>query len=944
LFHSSERNAHNPHEDKIDDEYIQSDERTSDDEDNDAAPQPLPRLPPVTLPASQQDIRSRVDNDDILGVIHPSPPRSPSTPLSSTTIDDAIQRTEKPLSPGISPTSRDPSVRRDRLSGPAPPRRIVPQTPEQPACDLDGQNASTDEVEGMGANEEETCSDLALSTLFVPPPAMAGPAVRSNDEESELPLRVPPPSNSARFIAEEKERGRAYEDTDDESNTSSVALPVRLNVASDDDAREAVELKQPLPLDSVPLVSIHAASAEKTGSDRDDNLSHEQEHEHGEHKMEESIHARPRSDDLSQSIYSAAERLVNEIPFFVPPRSSEGSVTRHVPVRSVPGRLLISSPPSSSSSSSSQPRQQYYEDEEKEVLDEDEGDPIDPTFHSPIRRSHWGEHVPTQGMSEASSELFVPSSATLKAPPSAALSPPASGSVELKEPMKIEEEKSKKQTIAERMARLGGIKFGAAPDLGRNSPVTSPRKVLSDESADVVGGEGRGDAPGHEKVQLTQEHVRGSDDQGNEDENEEEERLRRERIAAKLAGMGGMRIGMMPMAMPPRQSHVLDSSQPQNVSTSTTLLLPKAPVMTKHSDASESGTSEDGVKVEVEESEIEEVGYEEAKGDSEEDSGEEIPPPPPPRTSTRQETGGLVSSGAASVLPAFPMTRPPVPVPGPFKRASVQSTGSKKSQQPVQAQPSEYVLVDEPRMMEDDALPLPPARPSHQVPSHTRTTASLADSISSQWELPAVPSSSLGGDLSASWSDALIYERQPTPPPPPPPHQNAPLPIPPPVVSPVSPSPNVLRLSSDELIAVWGRVGVQICEVATTMHDHSKKTLIGDGSYRGFVDAVLREVPNAAKPESKRFPYGYLVYLQNGGQVQKRASEIMPGDVVEIVDARFKGHKGLGGYQQFVGVGVEGGEGGGPVVGVISELEPKKSKLRVFQANQHVGQQVCIFS
>jgi len=164
------------------------------------------------------------------------------------------------------------------------------------------------------------------------------------------------------------------------------------------------------------------------------------------------------------------------------------------------------------------------------------------------------------------------------------------------------------------------------------------------------------------------------------------------------------------------------------------------------------------------------------------------------------------------------------------------------------------------------------------------------------------------------------------------------------VVSPVSPSPNVLRLSSDELIAVWGRVGVQICEVATTMHDHSKKTLIGDGSYRGFVDAVLREVPNAAKPESKRFPYGYLVYLQNGGQVQKRASEIMPGDVVEIVDARFKGHKGLGGYQQFVGVGVEGGEGGGPVVGVISELEPKKSKLRVFQANQHVGQQVCIFS
>ena len=950
MFHSSERNAHNPHEDKIDDEHIQSDERTNDDEDNDATPQPLPRLPPVTLPSSQQeDIRRQVDNDDILGVVHPSPPRSPSAPLSSTIIGDATQRTEKPLSPGISPTSRDPSVHRDRLSGPAPPRRVVPQTPEQSACDLDDQNTSTDEAECMGANEEETSSDLASSTLFVPPPAMACPVLRSDDEESDLPLHVPPPSNSGRFVAEEKERGRAYEDTDDESNTSGVALPVRLNVALDDDAREAVELKQPLPLGSAPLVSIHAASAEKAGSDCDDDLPREQEHERGEeHKMEESIHARPRSDDLSQSIYSAAEHLVNEIPFFVPPRSSEGSVIRHVPVRSVPARLFISSPPSSSSSSSPQPRQQYYEDEEKEVLDEDEGDPIDPTFHSPIRRTHWGEHAFTQGMTEASSELFVPSSTTLRAPPSAVLSPPASSSIvtaELKESMKIEEEEeSKKQTIAERMARLGGIKFGAAPDLGRNPPVPSSRKVLSDESTDVVVGEGQGEVLAHEK-QLTQEHVRGSDDQGNEGENEEEERLRRERITAKLAGMGGMRIGMMPMAMPPRQSHVLDSNQPQNVSTSTTTPLPKAPVMTKRSDASESGTSEDGVKVEVEESEIEEVDYEEAKGDSEEDSGEEIPPPPPPRTFMRQETGGLVSSGATSILAASPMTRPPVPVPGPFKRASVQSTGSKKSQQPVQAQPSEYVLVDEPQMMsegvEDDAPPLPPTRPPHQVPSHTRTTASLADSISSQWELPAVSSSSLGRDLSASWSDALIYERQPTPPPLPPPHQNAPVPIPPPVVSPVSPSMNVLRLNSDELIAVWGRVGVQICEVATTMHDHSKKKLIGDGTYRGFVDTVLREVPNAAKPESKQFPYGYLVYLQNGGQVQKRASEIMPGDVVEIVDARFKGHKGLGGYQQFVGAGVEGGEGGGPVVGVISELEPKKSKLRVFQANQHVGQQVC---
>ncbi len=38
--------------------------------------------------------------------------------------------------------------------------------------------------------------------------------------------------------------------------------------------------------------------------------------------------------------------------------------------------------------------------------------------------------------------------------------------------------------------------------------------------------------------------------------------------------------------------------------------------------------------------------------------------------------------------------------------------------------------------------------------------------------------------------------------------------------------------------------------------------------------------------------YGYLVYMQNGPAVQKRASDIMPGDIVEIHDAKLKGHKG----------------------------------------------------
>jgi hypothetical protein len=121
--------------------------------------------------------------------------------------------------------------------------------------------------------------------------------------------------------------------------------------------------------------------------------------------------------------------------------------------------------------------------------------------------------------------------------------------------------------------------------------------------------------------------------------------------------------------------------------------------------------------------------------------------------------------------------------------------------------------------------------------------------------------------------------------------------------------------------------------VATTLFEKSKKALIGDGTYAGFVKAVLADVPTAAQVSIDAGEYGYLVYSQNGSVVQKRASDIMPGDIVEIHDARLKGHKGLQTYQVTVG------GSGELVVGVVAEFDNKKSKIRVLQANQHVGQQ-----
>ncbi|KAJ6622631.1 hypothetical protein B0H10DRAFT_893207 [Mycena sp. CBHHK59/15] len=145
----------------------------------------------------------------------------------------------------------------------------------------------------------------------------------------------------------------------------------------------------------------------------------------------------------------------------------------------------------------------------QEVLDEEEGDPIDPAFHSPSR--------PTS---------------TIDLPPVAPAEPVAEQQQQPEEPTE-DSETLRRRTIAERMAKLGGIKFGAAPPVPRaRAPQTS-----EDEQS------GGGAVPQDEEQPLQDE--------------EEEERARKERIAAKLAGMGGMRIGMMPYGvggLPPQQS------------------------------------------------------------------------------------------------------------------------------------------------------------------------------------------------------------------------------------------------------------------------------------------------------------------------------------------------------------------------------------------------------
>ena len=486
-------------------------------------------------------------------------------------------------------------------------------------------------------------------------------------------------------------------------------------------------------------------------------------------------------------------------------------------------------------------------------------------------------------------------------------------------------EQLRRKTIAERMAKLGGIRFGAAPvpsQANRPPPPPHQEELVEDAGPDLEEEE--------KPLELTEE---------------EEERARKERITAKLSQMGGMRIGMMPMGMgglPPQRSHALreetpsTSAPPKPARAPSVRAIPptrpppppSAPVAAPDTDSESAAASEDGVKVEAEESEIEEVSYEDA-------APEEVPPIPSRsgRQSHRRESTETATS------PPPPHSRPPVPTSPPRRRSSVQTTSSASGIEPLARKTSlympqsEYVMVEEP---ESQGAPPPPARPTNRPPP-TRSTPKAptmspdpSDSLSSssQWELPSIPNMDFGAsnDLSLSWTDAGETGS--------PPSSAAPSassgkqPAAPP--KPLSDKP----MSADDLMMIWGRVGVQVCEVATSLFEKSKKTLIGDGSYVGFAKAVLADVPNAAPVSYEHGEYGYLVYVQNGAAVQKRASDIMPGDIVEIHDGKFKGHKGLQTYHQNVG-------GSGEVlVGVVGEFEAKKSKVRVFQANQHVGQQV----
>ena len=540
-------------------------------------------------------------------------------------------------------------------------------------------------------------------------------------------------------------------------------------------------------------------------------------------------------------------------------------------------------------------------------------DPIDPRFHSPLKSS------------------MLPS---VVAPPPTALPPPIEvtpftpqsvpNAPSPQEDSEEDAEQARRRTIAERMAKLGGIRFGAPP-----APALAParRPPASAPSAEEL--------PAEENTPMEQ-GTSASQVPGEEDE--EDEQARRQRITAKLAGMGGMRFGMIPGASPvPNHPSPAPKREEDPTPATPSRAIPPArqhqPPADPESEAESNPMSDDGVQVEAEESEAEEVLYEDALEEEyvEQAEEEELPPPPPSR----------------SARPPIPTGRPPIPPPvrkpsidtppspivplatRPTRKDSYDTVTSSSSRLHTRAPQSDYVMVEQ---EDEESPPPPPRRPSRAQPSPLPPPAMVdQNDTSGQWELPSIPTGGLDFGENSATSDlstSMLSEDSTYYPPPP-----AEKPLPPTIVPPSDYAHAPTQMSAEELRALWGRVGVQICEVATTLHERSKKTLIGDGSYAGFVAAVLAQVPNAQQPPMDGVEYGYLVYAQSGASVHTRASEIMPGDIIVLEGAKLKGHKGLHAYTTVAGEGA-------PCIGVVCEFETKKLKVRSLQANQHVGQAV----
>ncbi|KAI9634950.1 uncharacterized protein MKK02DRAFT_37826 [Dioszegia hungarica] len=576
------------------------------------------------------------------------------------------------------------------------------------------------------------------------------------------------------------------------------------------------------------------------------------------------------------------------------------------------------------------PPAQEEEEEEQEEEEEGEGIPPppprrEPSVPVPIQ-------MPPRGMSSGPKSPILSSAES----PIVASSPTRSNALDEDGPTTAEpettgedEEAARRQGIAARMAKLGGIKFGVPP------PVPKVKRTMTSDNAEPsspgvnaprpdipMGGTESGPTSPIRSTRKAVPQMEASQPEksGEGDETPEQESERRRKTLARLRAGGTLGYGMFgqghggaqatgdergveeeeaPVEEEPETPAAVQDAEPVSPVTARPPVpagrpLPSAPTPSAQEDDEEDGAPPPPP-----------AGRPPVPSNRpmpptpglEEDDDELPPPPPPParpmRTATSDVPQSPVRSTSTRTLDASTPGPPSLsqPVLGGMSTMAEPSEMAPRSPDtptrppPIQTNPSQTSLAGQ------QGPESPIARRSMSIASRqsfqsTRSPSSPA--VARQDSMRSTPEQ--GGRSSFAGN----------------------------------------RPGFNELQAASQDAGARVLRAAQGLFGQGKRGYMGDGSPAGFV-MVVYEQAKLPRPEQS---WGQVVFEQEGGSVMKKYDEPRAGDIAAFYDAKLKGKKGLSSYNQHVG-SVED-----PLVGVIAESEQKKHKLRVMQVERGVSEEV----
>lgn len=439
----------------------------------------------------------------------------------------------------------------------------------------------------------------------------------------------------------------------------------------------------------------------------------------------------------------------------------------------------------------------------------------------------------------------------------------------------VDEEAARRQGIAARMAKLGGIKLGGPPLI-----VRTPSNIASEDPASPVELGQRSPILEHPPSPLQATLQSSGLEAGNEVEEDESEDAAAARRRATLARLqAGGRLGgfnMFNRTTAPESPGIMTEVEESGPVLDERNIEPEA-----QPDVFGSGAVYDAPQ----------LGQVDITRDTDDVDEEEAdaPPPPPRRQSTRMKSPpqspiretplytnldtssevagmsqGVTSSGLAPPLPLVVdnLTNEP-----------------------------ETLIVQAEEDQEDRVGPPPPPRPVEVTPqpAHRRSDSIVSRlSMSSRRSTGAIPASPTNDRRTSMQSTRPGY---------------------------------------NDLQQAAATVGIKVYRAAQKLADIGKRQSVGDGTSRAFVWSAMADAGLDAN-----VTFGSLIWEQEGATQNKRYDEIRTGDIVILHDAKFKGKKGLVSYAQQVGSVEE------PMFSICAESEQKKTKVKVWQVERgHIG-------